>query len=140
MLDNSRMIDASSFMEHSQFEHSQAEKSDPEDGMPPEYRASIRKSIVRERILGEEEEDAPDAPFEIRIISKKENAQKCFFCRRHFKGHHYKHFMEFSECRGCTYKDKLFPIADQNFMTHLDEMVIVVDWDHEKIFDGFEHI
>ena len=48
--------------------------------------------------------------------------------------------MEFAECRGCTFKDKILPISDQSFMSHLDEMIIVVDWDHEKIFEGFEHI
>ena len=47
--------------------------------------------------------------------------------------------MQFSECKGCTYKDKLLPIADQSFMSHLEEMIIVVDWDNEKIFEGFEH-
>ena len=47
--------------------------------------------------------------------------------------------MQFSECKGCTFKDNLLPITDQSFMNHLDEMIVVVDWDNEKIFEGFEH-
>lgn len=38
------------------------------------------------------------------------------------------------------FDEKMAPLSNDKFMSHHNEMILVVDWDHENMFLGFDNI